>query len=633
MADLQHKRSPTPPQQLSSEDPDTAAARKELKQTAISEKPDFSSSTPPAMSTSATKASDSAKDTAPRPDEPSSRAATPDRDLSDKMKDQVSSPKKKRAHDEVDETNQTVEDPNGDVSPIGANGRTDRSEPEKKRPRDVSSETRTVGDKAEGPTEFTEPQPAAISEIKSASLGTEKPTDATETTISGKEKNTTSTTSVSAFSSSGLAGFASQASPFLQAGGKPLSSFASASGSQSPFGTTISLSTPSVFGGSALSNGASPFGQIGGGSTSFGSGSFGGSAFGGGFASAFGGGKLTTFGNAGKGFTSGKPAKPFGAPESDEEDQDEDDEEVGSEDDGKASSEERDADEKSTAADEKKKTKLQRVEVEDGEAGEASILQVRAKLYNLDKTSKTWKERGAGNLKINVPLACVDIDEENGQPIPGSFDASALEDAESKVVRLIMRQDATHRVILNTVVIPAMSFQLKENGNIPYVLFTAIEGNGEPVPMQLKMKPDNAKSFLNEVEKVQRELQTHPDIAGTEAPRRNSPSCRLGPSNEDSGYHSPPESLSVSGTGDNGDLAVEGVEVETHTQRILRKRQVPPRKTSQNGSNTASSNSSSNPDGHSSRRSLSEILKRKASEVEAEMKGPMTRARKKRLSA
>lgn len=507
MADLQHKRSPTPPHQLSSEDPDTAAARKELKQTAISEKPDFSSSTSSAMSTSATKASDPAKDTALRPDKTSSRAATPDRDLPNKMKDQVSSPKKKRAHDEVDETNQTVEDPNGDVSPIGANGRTDRSEPEKKRPRDVSSEARTFSDSAENSTEFTEPQPASISEIKSASLGTEKPTDATETAISEKEKNTTSTTSVSAFSSSGLAGFASQASPFLQAGGKPLSSFASASGSQSPFGTTTSLSTPSVFGGSALSNGASPFGQIGG-STSFAGGSFGGSAFGGGFASALGGGTLTTFGNAGKGFTSGKPAKPFGAPESDEEEQDEDDEEVGSEDDGKASSEERDAEEKSTAADERKKTKLQRVEVEDGEAGEASILQVRAKLYNLDKTSKTWKERGAGNLKINVPLACVDIDEENGQPIPGSFDASALEDAEPKVVRLIMRQDATHRVILNTVVIPAMSFQLKENGNIPYVLFTAIEGNGEAVPMQLKMKPDNARSFLNEVEKVQRELQT-----------------------------------------------------------------------------------------------------------------------------
>ncbi len=128
------------------------------------------------------------------------------------------------------------------------------------------------------------------------------------------------------------------------------------------------------------------------------------------------------------------------------------------------------------------------MEVEDGEAGEASILQVRGKLYNLNKATKTWKERGAGNLKINVPLSCVDIDEDTGAPLHGSFDASALEDAETKVVRLIMRQDATHKVILNTVVIPAMSFQYKEGGsNIAYILFTAIESDGEAVPMQIKV--------------------------------------------------------------------------------------------------------------------------------------------------
>lgn len=128
------------------------------------------------------------------------------------------------------------------------------------------------------------------------------------------------------------------------------------------------------------------------------------------------------------------------------------------------------------------------MEVEDGEAGEASILSVRCKLYNLNKATKTWKERGAGNLKINVPLSCVDIDEDTGAPIHGSFDASALEDADSKVVRLIMRQDATHKVILNTIVIPAMSFQYKENGgNVAYLLFTAIEGDGDAVPMQIKV--------------------------------------------------------------------------------------------------------------------------------------------------
>lgn len=155
MSDRLHKRSPTPPGQPSTEDPDTAAARKELKQTAISEKPDLSSSASSITSTTATAKATKAKnpaDSASRPDKASSKDTTPDRDLSDtpsnNMKDQISSPKKKRVYDEVDELNQTSQDPNGDVSPIGANGRTDRSEPEKKRPRDVSSETKKVSDDA-----------------------------------------------------------------------------------------------------------------------------------------------------------------------------------------------------------------------------------------------------------------------------------------------------------------------------------------------------------------------------------------------------------------------------------------------------------------------------------------------------
>lgn len=124
--------------------------------------------------------------------------------------------------------------------------------------------------------------------------------------------------------------------------------------------------------------------------------------------------------------------------------------------------------------------------VDDGEAGEATILQVRARLYNLDKASSSWKERGAGNLKINVPLACVRTDN-SGVPIASTFDASALKDAESKVVRLIMRQDSTHRVILNTAIIPAMKFQDKSSLKATYVLFTAIEDDG-PVSVQIKVR-------------------------------------------------------------------------------------------------------------------------------------------------
>lgn len=207
---------------------------------------------------------------------------------------------------------------------------------------------------------MTESRDLTKSDAKGADSEADKPGMTTKmATTAEKEESTTITTSASAFSSSGLAGFSSQSSPFLQAGTKPLSSFASASGSTSPFGAAQS-STPSVFGGNSLSNGSSPFGHIGGASKPFGGSSFGGSAFGGAFGSPIGGNKLTTFGSAGQSFKSSKPAKPFGAPESDEEDGGEDNEEAASEDDGKAASEDRDGEDKSAAVDDKKKTRLQR---------------------------------------------------------------------------------------------------------------------------------------------------------------------------------------------------------------------------------------------------------------------------------
>lgn len=137
------KHSP-PPERIAAEDPDTAAARKELRQTAISEKPDSF-----AMATdNVDNAADNADNAAVSPTAAPGKATTPElvaRD--DGTKEPMASPKKKRARDEVDEAKDATPgaDADGDVSPIGANGssslnRTDRSEPEKKRPRDISSE-------------------------------------------------------------------------------------------------------------------------------------------------------------------------------------------------------------------------------------------------------------------------------------------------------------------------------------------------------------------------------------------------------------------------------------------------------------------------------------------------------------
>ncbi|KAI0132454.1 hypothetical protein BJ170DRAFT_248734 [Xylariales sp. AK1849] len=491
------RRSPSPPERIksSAEDPDTAATRKEFDNTAISEKPNSAAmtSTAPDPASDAVAASDTSavKKTTPELDVPDTQI--------DKLKDQISSPKKKRAHDEVEQTKDAPQDPNGDVSPIGANGssslgRTNRSEPEKKRARDVSSETK------EGAETSTDTKANDISSTESATPETHADT------LPAAEKDATSATSTSAFKSSGLSGFAASPSPFLQAGAKPLTSFASASASSSTFGASGASKSeaPSAFGGGgSLANGSSPFGQIGGAPKPFG-----GSVFGGGFGGGLGGvgsTKLTSFAKPGEAFKSSKPIKAFGAPESDAET---DDDEVN--DDAKSNdgeTEKLDKEEKDAEGD-KKKTKLQKVAVDDGETGEATILQVRAKIYHLDKkvTPPAWKERGAGNLRVNVPKSCVDLDE-GGLPLPGSFDASALEDSETKVVRLIMRQDSTHRVVLNTTVIPAMKFQEKSTNKAVCVLFTAIEDEGA-VSIQLKLNPANAKSFLNEVGKIQRELQS-----------------------------------------------------------------------------------------------------------------------------
>lgn len=110
-------------------------------------------------------------------------------------------------------------------------------------------------------------------------------------------------------------------------------------------------------------------------------------------------------------------------------------------------------------------------------------------MFALDKDAG-WKERGAGMLKLNVPVPCLDYDD-NDVAIPGSFDASGLEDDEAgsnKIVRLIMRQDQTHRVILNTALLPAMTFTEKSSLKSVGVMFHAFEGaTATPVAVTMRV--------------------------------------------------------------------------------------------------------------------------------------------------
>ncbi|KAJ0388261.1 hypothetical protein COL922a_000523 [Colletotrichum nupharicola] len=478
MADNPQSGSPKSDPIDAKEDAETAAARKELKHTAISEK-----------------------------SEGATGATTPQLSAGDEQKEQVSSPKKKqkRAHDQLDDEDRDAEeaDSKSVASSDSARDRASRLEPEKKRHRDGVTVDAAADSSVTSPVTAETKTPNSISTT----------TEATSAAAENSAKEEKQGTSAAAFASSGFAKLAaSSASPFGSLGDSTKGSvFGGSTSSASPFGS-LSRSKPAAapiaaptlsFGGAGAAS--SPFASV---KTAGANGL--GSAFGSGFGSALSGKPLTSFAKAGESSSkSEKPAKPFGAPESDVEDGSGDDADgdngSASESGDKEEKEESDKEE-SKAGDDKKRTKLQKITVDDGEAGEATIIQVRAKMFYLEK-EVGWKERGSGMLKINVPEACVSFDD-SGLPIPGCFDASGLENDEDpeagngtahKVARLIMRQDQTHRILLNTVILPAMKFQEKTSLKSVGVMFTAFEGEeAKPVSVHMRMSAASAKSFLSE---------------------------------------------------------------------------------------------------------------------------------------
>ncbi|KAH8889793.1 hypothetical protein GQ53DRAFT_196230 [Thozetella sp. PMI_491] len=530
------------------EDSETKTARRELKQTTISEKQPQPAGSQQSQEDKSGSDEDTAKDKASQrksTPEPAVRLAAPHDDL----REQVSSPKKKRAHEELDEHKDSDgAAADGEVESKAANGsaalsRTDRSEPEKKRARDHE------GDKA--PKDGAEDETAASapdSEAKLTAAETSKET-AEETKTEEDKAQTPST----AFAQSGFAKHAaSSQSPFgaLGSSSKPSLFGASSGGTPSPFGSAASSKAAGApkldF---SSSSGTSPFGAVGAskpsepaaapklnftsasssspfatvalngkpsgfasGSTLGGTGSFaGGKTFGSGFGagSAFGAPRLTSFASQlGETLKSEKPAKPFGAPESDAEESGDDDEEEEEGENGAAGAadehgEEKDKEEGKQVVDDKKKIRLQKVEVDDGESGDVTILAVRAKMFQMEK-GEGWKERGAGMLKVNVPKETVDINEQ-GYADMASFDASVLEENDTSRVRLILRQDHTLRVILNSPIVPAMKFQLNQKLKAAFVLFTAFESN-EVKQVQMKMSETNATNFTQLMDLLQRQL-------------------------------------------------------------------------------------------------------------------------------
>ncbi|KAH9221386.1 hypothetical protein DL95DRAFT_442170 [Leptodontidium sp. 2 PMI_412] len=491
------------------DDPATMAASEELKHTTISD----NTATEPRVQEPAVEPAGEDKVMEETPPKAGTPELDPAEGQDEEMRERLSSPKKKRGRDQDDDTKDLGEDnidePGSSADGSVVNGsRTTRSEPEKKRPRDTSEELPKSAEKAKEVKSETVDSKTTDETAKS-------PTKEIPTNISHDKPKT----SASAFASSGFASLAASAnSPFGSLGATKPSIFSSTTQSAtSGFGalatakpSTSTTPATSGFGGLASSDkSTSGFGFGSGPTSGFGglaSGSVFGSKLGNGFAGGA-GPKLSSFAAPGKENVPApaKPAKAFGAPESDE-DADSDDE--GS--DGGAASEDEEAGFAPT--EEKKKSKSTKVQIDDGEAGEATLLQLRAKIFAIESKEVGWKERGVGTLKINVPNSCVSFDD-NGVAIPGSFDASGLEDEEAestgpRVPRLIMRQENTHRVILNTILVRAMEFIDKPGTSTAQIMFTAFEGDKEskPINMILKMSEANARLFHAEIASIQREL-------------------------------------------------------------------------------------------------------------------------------
>ncbi|WFD30642.1 hypothetical protein MSPP1_001663 [Malassezia sp. CBS 17886] len=87
----------------------------------------------------------------------------------------------------------------------------------------------------------------------------------------------------------------------------------------------------------------------------------------------------------------------------------------------------------------KRSLRLPDTELTTGEEDENTVCSARTKLYYMTK-DQSWKERGTGVLKLNVPA-------------PGAADGAA---------RLVMRSDAVLRVILNVKLFPGMQCDLEQ---------------------------------------------------------------------------------------------------------------------------------------------------------------------------
>lgn len=123
-------------------------------------------------------------------------------------------------------------------------------------------------------------------------------------------------------------------------------------------------------------------------------------------------------------------------------------------------------------ADERNKLDLQEQEVMTGEEEDETVYQVRGKLYVLHSKNQ-WKERGTGNLKLNV------------------------RHVDGYGARLVMRKEAVHTLLLNAVLFKGMKCNLALDPR--YIRFSVFE-NGAATHYNLRVSSSKiAEELLNEI--------------------------------------------------------------------------------------------------------------------------------------
>lgn len=124
--------------------------------------------------------------------------------------------------------------------------------------------------------------------------------------------------------------------------------------------------------------------------------------------------------------------------------------------------------------------------VDTGEEGEEVHFSARARLYFFSKDGG-WKERGTGTFKINVRIDDGSVTEETHTQVDVEAQSESTTGIRRKA-RILMRADATHRVILNSPVFRGMRFGAPD-GTEPTGKIMHLQSLEEkrPVPLQVKV--------------------------------------------------------------------------------------------------------------------------------------------------